>query len=134
MLFPRFVRSVARVLLLAFVSLSLHIPGAQAKLISTETALAAEQSAAVRDRIKTLAQRDDVREYLQARGVSTESISARVDALTDAEVEAIATRLDQLPAGGNDIIGALVFIFIVLLITDILGLTDIFPFVKKHRR
>jgi len=30
------------------------------------------------------------------------------------------------------VVGALVFIFVVLLVTDLLGLTDVFPFVKKH--
>jgi hypothetical protein len=45
----------------------------------------------------------------------------------------IADKMDQLPAGGSTfgvIIGAAVIIFIVLLITDILGYTDIFTFVK----
>ncbi|WP_368428541.1 PA2779 family protein [Sulfuricaulis sp.] len=39
----------------------------------------------------------------------------------------------QSPAGGDSFLGALVFIFIVLLITDILGLTNIFQFVKHNR-
>jgi hypothetical protein len=30
------------------------------------------------------------------------------------------------------VIGAAVFIFIVLLITDLLGLTDVFPFVRSR--
>jgi hypothetical protein len=58
-----------------------------------------------------------------------------VDSLSDAEVIALADQIEKHPAGGNAvgvIVGAALFIFIVLLITDILGLTDIFPFVKKH--
>ncbi len=46
----------------------------------------------------------------------------------------IVARIDQLPAGGDGlgvIVGAAVLIFPVLLITDVLGVTDIFPFVKK---
>jgi hypothetical protein len=31
------------------------------------------------------------------------------------------------------IVGAILLVFFVLLITDLLGLTDVFPFVKKHR-
>jgi UPF0716 family protein affecting phage T7 exclusion len=41
-----------------------------------------------------------------------------------------------MPAGGDAlgvVVGAAVLIFLILLVTDILGLTDIFPFVKKHR-
>jgi hypothetical protein len=43
--------------------------------------------------------------------------------------------MDQLPAGGDAVgvlIGASLFVFIVLLITDILGFTDVFPFVKSR--
>ena len=41
-----------------------------------------------------------------------------------------------MPAGQGAIgviIGAALIIFLVLLITDIVGITDVFPFVKKHR-
>jgi len=45
--------------------------------------------------------------------------------------------VDTAPAGQNAvgiIVGAIVLIFIILLVTDLLGLTDIFPFVKKSKR
>ena len=53
-------------------------------------------------------------------------------ALSDDEVAQLAARMDSLPAGG-EIIGALVLIFIILLITDILGFTKVFPFTKPIR-
>jgi hypothetical protein len=68
--------------------------------------------------------------------VNPEEAKARVDSLTDQEVAEIAARFDQLPAGGNGIgviVGAAVLIFLVLLITDILGVTDVFPFVKAQK-
>jgi hypothetical protein len=48
-------------------------------------------------------------------------------------VQTLAANMDQLPAGGDGL-GLLVFLFIVLLITDILGFTNIFPFVKHPKR
>jgi len=51
-------------------------------------------------------------------------------ALTDDEARLLAQRIDQMPAGGG-IVGAIVLIFLVLLVTDVLGLTDVFPFTKK---
>jgi hypothetical protein len=62
-------------------------------------------------------------------------VKARVAALTDDEVAQLAAKIDSLPAGadGGGLIGALVLIFIVLLITDILGLTKIFPFTRPIR-
>jgi hypothetical protein len=67
-------------------------------------------------------------------GVDAAEAKARVDAMTDAEVVEVAARLDHLPAGGSAVgavIGAIVLIFLVLLITDLLGLTNVFPFVRR---
>jgi hypothetical protein len=74
--------------------------------------------------------REDVRRELLRAGVDPGVVEARVDSLSASELEQLAAGLDQLPAGGNSIVGALVFVFIVLLVTDLLGLTDVFPFTK----
>jgi hypothetical protein len=75
--------------------------------------------------------RDEIRAELVRLGVDPAVAQARVQALSDAEAAAAVERMPEMPAGG--IIGAIVFIFLVLLITDLLGLTDVYPFVKKHR-
>jgi len=56
----------------------------------------------------------------------------RVAAMTDEEAAQLAAQLDSLPAGGS-IVGAIVLVFLVLLITDILGFTKIFPFTRSVR-
>ena len=68
-----------------------------------------------------------------AQGIDPLEAQARVDSLSDAEAVRFAGMIEQLPAGGNVawIVGLAVFVFLVLLVTDILGFTDIFPFVKK---
>ena len=66
-------------------------------------------------------------------GITADEAKARVAALTDAETASIAHRVDAIPAGGDGIIGALIFIFVLLLVTDILGLTKVFPFTKSLR-
>ena len=53
--------------------------------------------------------------------------------MTDAEAAHVAAQIDAAPAGAGDVIGAIVFIFLVLLITDLLGLTKIFPFTRSVR-
>jgi hypothetical protein len=58
---------------------------------------------------------------------------ARVAALTDAEAQMLVDQIDTSPAGASDILGALVFIFVLLLVTDILGLTKVFPFTRSAR-
>ena len=56
---------------------------------------------------------------------------ARVSALTDDEASQLAQQIDNAPAGG--FIGALLLVFFVLLVTDILGLTKVFPFTRSVR-
>ena len=65
------------------------------------------------------------------RGVDPMQVEQRVAALTDEEASAMADQIEKAPAGG--IIGVIVFIFLVLLVTDILGLTKVFPFTRSVR-
>jgi len=65
---------------------------------------------------------------LEQLGVTHEAARVRVAALTASERRDLAHRLDQLPAGG-DVLGALAFAALVLLLTDILGYTDVYSFV-----
>jgi hypothetical protein len=81
---------------------------------------------------QTLA-RADVAAALEARGVSVLAARERVAALTDAEAAQVAAQIDQAPAGADGVIGTIVFIFVLLLITDILGFTKIFPFTRSLR-
>jgi hypothetical protein len=127
-----FMRVMSRVLIVSTLTMSLWAPASQAALISSEEVIANHSNQADRERIRSLFDRADVREQLQAKGVSAEAAKARVDALSDEEVASISGKLDNVPAGG-DIIGTVVFIFLVLLITDILGLTKIFPFTRSVR-
>ncbi len=107
---------------------------AQAALISTEqvvTVAAAQQN---RAKIAATFARPEVQAELQKMGISAAEAQARVAALTDAETVSIAHQVDSLPAGGDGVVGALIFIFVLLLVTDILGLTKVFPFTRSARR
>ncbi|MEF8793732.1 PA2779 family protein [Thiohalorhabdus sp.] len=113
---------------------ALGAASAQAGLVTTEEVVAKEVAAADRTRVKAYLARQDVQSQLRKLGIEAEEATARVDGLTDAEVQRIAAKLDQRPAGGDalgTLVGAGVFVFVVLLITDIAGATDVFPFVKK---
>lgn len=104
--------------------------------ITPESALGASESAAVgaqRAQVVSWLQRDDVSAQMTRLGVSPTQAVDRVAALSDEEVQRLAGKIDETPAGGNGVVGAIVFIFIVLLVTDILGLTKIFPFTRSVR-
>jgi len=115
--------------------LSLPHKSAFAGMIGTETVLDATRSQEARDYLNRIFAREDVRASLIAQGIDPLEAKARVESLSDAEAVSLADQIEELPAGGSALgilVGALLIVFIVLLITDILGYTDVFPFVKKH--
>ena len=130
----RLTKSVSHLVAFGILALSLHLPAAHAGMIGTEAVVNATQIQQDRERLRDIFNRDDVKAQLLARGVDPAQVQARVDSLTDQEVQSLSGKIDQLPAGGDSLLGVLVFIFIVLLITDILGFTNIFPFVKHPKR
>jgi UPF0716 family protein affecting phage T7 exclusion len=105
----------------------------QAALITTEQVVSVAAAQQNRAKIAATFARPEVQAELQKMGITAEEAQARVAALTDADTVSIARQVDSLPAGG-DVVGALVFIFVLLLITDILGLTKVFPFTRSARR
>ena len=109
------------------------VHSAQAAFIGADAVAAAQAPVDdARARLTAALQRDDVVTALQARGVSPEQARARVAALSDAEAAQVAQQIDAVPAGG-DVLGTIVFVFVLLLITDILGFTKIFPFTRSIR-
>lgn len=120
-------RFIVYLLVVCSVGLGLPLP-APAGIIGTDQLVAGGE----RDRVKSFLDRDDVRAQLQAQGIDAATAKARVDALTDQEAQLLAGRIDKLPAAG-DVIGALLLVFILLLITDILGYTKVFPFTRPIR-
>lgn len=105
-------------------------------LISTEQVAAAaglRTAAASRAHVMQTLERADVSAALVERGVDLDQARARVAAMTDAEALQVAADIDLAPAGASDLIGALLFVFVLLLITDILGFTKIFPFTRSVR-
>ena len=130
----RIAKPISHFVIFAFLWLGLQLPAAQAGIVGTEVIVSSAQAQQDRTQIMNLLDRKDIQEQLVSHGVTTEQAKARVDSLSDAETHTLANQLNTLPAGGDaGILGVIVTIFLVLLITDILGLTNVFPFVKKHR-
>ena len=127
-------RCVALVLAVVMFVVSMPLGAAQAALISTQEVLAAGDGAADRARVLAFLDRADVRKQIAALGVDPNEAAARVAALSDAQLREIAGELDELPAGQSAVgavVGAILIIFLVLLVTDLLGLTNVFPFVRR---
>lgn len=100
----------------------------QAAMIGTDTLLQQQQSQFDREQLVQLLGRADVQQQLVALGVNTADAKARVAQLTDSEVQQLNARLGELPAGG-DVLSLAVLVFLVFVLTDVIGATDIFPFI-----
>lgn len=106
--------------------------GAQAALVSTEQAMVSAASDADRERVAQFFSRQEVQSALQAQGLSASDALARAQALSDAEVAQLADRVGQAPAGAGAV-EVLFTVFLILLVTDLLGFTSVFPFTSSSR-
>lgn len=124
--------AIAYLIAAAILTVSMPIGSAQAGMISTDRVIDLASAEEARERVMEFLGRDDIRRQMEAMGVESGEAAARIDSLSDAEVAQIAGRIDQLPAGqdaAGAIIGGALAILFVLLITDILGWTDVYSFV-----
>lgn len=120
-------RITAGLLIVCMGGLSAPLP-ALAGIVSTDSVIAGAE----RERLAGLLERVEVQARLQSLGVDPASAKARVAALSDEEASRLAAQMDELPAGG-DLLWAAVLVFLVLLFTDIMGYTKIFPFTRSTR-
>jgi hypothetical protein len=128
-------RLIALLLATVFLLTSVALPAAQAGMIGTQDYLAAEELDHKREQVLAVLQQKEVQEQLERWGVDPAEAEQRVQSLTAAELDELAQRMDELPAGAGlgSVVGAIVLIFLVLLITDLLGLTSVFPFTHPQR-
>jgi hypothetical protein len=131
----QFGRAVALAMAFILFLTSLPLGSAQAAMIPTDQVIGGAMQDE-RGKVLAFVQRADVRSQMIALGVDPAEAEARVASLSDHEIAQIAGKIDGLPAGKGvvvAVIGAAVLIFLVLLVTDLLGLTHIFPFVNHPR-
>ena len=129
--FPTMVRFLAAPLIAVILFSTFTIGIAQAGLIATGDIAQENELSAQRDQVLAYLARDDVRQGMINHGVDPDEAITRVAALSDGEISQIAQRIDELPAGEGAvgvIVGALLLVFLVLLITDVAGVTDVFDF------
>lgn len=132
----KILKPVSLLLVCSFLLLDLSVQTAKAQMVDTNTVIAVQQEEANRERVIAFLGREDVQKVMVQQGVDTAEAQLRVASLSPAELAKMANSMDQLPAGGDGagaVIGAVVFVFVVLLITDLLGLTHVFPFVNAQR-
>lgn len=128
-------RAIASTLIVScsLMALPMH---ATAQVVPTEALVqpvAADGTVAdSRARVNAFFAREDVRQAMVKEGVDPGAAQSRVDAMSDDEIRALDGRIAQAPAGG-DVLGVIFAVFVILLVTDILGFTKVFPFTRSIR-
>jgi hypothetical protein len=97
----------------------------QAEIIGTLAGLESSQRDANLAKVSGALAREQVREQMRALGVDEAHVEARLAGLTDAELNTLAERIDNMPAGAG-ILEVVGIVFVVLLILEAVGVIDIF--------
>jgi len=121
-------------LVILVVLLTVPYQSVLAAMIETEATLAGSpQGQTARNTIKALLAREDARAVLRAQGIDPLEAMARVDSLSDAEARRVADQIEEFHAGGGFFVTFIIvvgIIFIILVITDALGYTNVFTFIR----
>jgi hypothetical protein len=102
---------------------------AQAAMIGTDQIINQTDSSLTLEKLQQFLDREATQKQLHAWGVSPDQVKQRVNRLTDMELARINQERSKLNAGGDSIVGILLILFILFVITDAIGATNIFPFV-----
>lgn len=117
-------KTLVHVLMASLLSLGSPIV-AQAEIIGTLAGIESAQRDADLAKVSDALARKQVRKQMRALGVDETQVEARLAALTSTELNALANRIDSMPAGAGllEVVGV---VFIVLLILEAVGVLDIF--------
>jgi len=121
-------------LVFSFLMFSCIVQGAKAGMIGTETVVYLAKKEKSQALVTAFLDRKDVQQAMERQGVDVDEARKRVKALSDDELMKIVHKIDQLPAGGDavgTVVGGFLIVFLVLLLTDILGFTHVFTFVNR---
>ncbi len=133
--FPSLKKTFCSFLIVTMTAMCWQFSVAQAGMIGTQELVSQQQHLADRAKVMTFLERDAVERAILTQGVMPAEVRLRVAALTDEEISQLAGQIDKLPAGAGlgSVVGAVVFVFVVLLVTDILGYTKVFSFTRPIR-
>lgn len=119
------VKTIAILLATNLVTLG-FVQSAGAGVISTEAAIEMQERQARIERINSVLARDSVQSRMISLGVEPDVAAARVASLSDSELQQLEARMDELPAGADGALTVLGIVLLVLLVLELVGVTDVF--------
>lgn len=95
-----------------------------ADMVGTSQLLAQEERSARIDLVETYMAREEVRSQMESMGVDPALAAERVAALTDSQLQQLALNIEKAPAGSGAL-GVVVTVLVIVLLLEILGITNI---------
>ena len=119
------VKAIAILLATNLVTLG-FVQSAGAGVISTEAAIEMHEREARIERISSVLARDSVQSRMIHLGVDPNVAAVRIASLSDSELQQLEARMDELPAGADGALTVLGIVLLVLLVLELVGVTDVF--------
>jgi hypothetical protein len=108
--------------------LMLSLGQATAGVYSSEQAISSQQYQFNKQQVLALVDSTEVQQKLTTLGVSPAEAKMRVDGMTNDELLVFNQQMNDMPAGG--IIGTIVTVLVVVAVLDLMGITDVYPFIR----
>jgi hypothetical protein len=112
-------KPISIVLAIVLVLVPAFYQSVSAAMIGTQTLLTPNRHQSTRSYLHDLISRNDIQKILVARGIHPLEAKARIDCLSDNELEMISEKIPDLPAGG-DATGFIIIVGVVIIIAIII--------------
>lgn len=120
--------SFTKLLFAAFFTLTVSTGMAHAEAISSASVMNSQHTLYNKHQILDMVSKKEVQNRLVELGVDQADAVARINAMTDSEINSLNSQLNDAPAGG--IVGVIVTVLVVIALLDVLGVTDVYPFIR----
>ena len=108
--------------------LVLGMSQASAAVFSSEQVISNQQFNFNKQQVLSYVDIAEVQNKLIELGVSPADAKQRIANMTAEELSALNSQMNEMPAGG--IVGVVVTVLVVVVVTDLMGLTDVYPFIN----
>ena len=107
----------------------LGMSSAVASVISSENIIQQQQGIYTTQQIMALVDTAEVQQKLITLGVDPEDAKTRIASMTNEELTAFHTQLNDMPAASG-VVGTIVTVLVVLAVLDLMGVTDVYSFIR----
>jgi hypothetical protein len=99
-----------------------------AAIYPSDQVIATQQQHYNKQQVLSFVDTAEVQSKLVELGVSPADAKQRIAQMTSTELEALNSQLSDMPAGG--IVGTIVTVLVVVAVLDLMGITDVYPFIR----